>query len=226
MSFLLGMAVQQNARRAAAAKGELKVAMVPKFDGLLPFEQAKAVAYAAHRELGSRGRLKYVVPPVAEGSGAKQIDIVQSTIQTGFDAILLSNNANDDIAEAAIPTTEAGLDIITFDSPIPSGIEGGEQLFVSQVNFAELGQTMAEMALQILPNRVNLILDPCNFLRYRAIFGLTNPTNLFINIILNYYILIINALIYLKNFSILCFTQTFCTNHISHQPYFSRLFRA
>jgi rhamnose transport system substrate-binding protein len=138
--------------KAAASENEVNVAMVPKFDGLVPFEQAKTGAYMAYRELGSRGLLEYVAPPTAEGSGAKQVDIIHSATGTGFDAILLSNNADNDIAEAAVAATEAGLDIVTFDSPIPSGVEGGEQLFVSQVDFDEAGKVMADMALQILPN--------------------------------------------------------------------------
>ena len=141
------------AEAATSDVGELKMAMIPKFDGLLVFDQAFSGALDAYKELGSPGVLEYLAPPpLATDSGAGQIDRVQTAFREGFDAILLSNNADNDIAEACVAATEAGVDIITWDSPIPMGVEGGEQLFVSQVDFDATGKVMADMALQVLPN--------------------------------------------------------------------------
>ena len=48
---------------------------------------------------------------------------------------------------------EAGVTVVTWDSPIPSA--EGEQLFVAQVDFDETGEVMADMALRLLYRFVN-----------------------------------------------------------------------
>lgn len=126
------------------------MAFVPKFDNLTVFDMTFSGAVAAHKELGVMGLLEYVAPPEAQHSGAAQIGIVQAAAMMGFEMILLSNNADDDIVPSVLAAREEGVDVITWDSPIPSGVPGGESLFVSQVDFAETGQVMADMALEIL----------------------------------------------------------------------------
>jgi rhamnose transport system substrate-binding protein len=69
-----------------------------------------------------------------------------ATQQVG--AVMLSNNAGDQIAPAAQAAQEAGVKVVTWDSPIPSG--EGESLFIAQVDFDETGVVMADMALSIL----------------------------------------------------------------------------
>jgi len=61
---------------------------------------------------------------------------------------MLSNNAGDQIAPVAKAAVAAGIKVVTWDSPIPSA--EGEQVFVAQVDFAEIGKVMADMALSIL----------------------------------------------------------------------------
>jgi len=126
------------------------MAFVPKFDNLIVFDQALSGAHAARKELGHEDSvlLEYIAPPSAEGSAEAQIDIVRRVTQTGFSTLLLSNNAGDDIAPVCRSAQEAGLSVVTWDSPIPSGV--GESIFVAQVDFSDLGQVMADMALDIL----------------------------------------------------------------------------
>ena len=66
----------------------------------------------------------------------------------GYNAIELSNNAGEEIADAAAAAQAAGIKVVTWDSSIASG--KGEDLFVAQVDFAETGKVMADMALSIL----------------------------------------------------------------------------
>jgi len=66
----------------------------------------------------------------------------------GVNAVMLSNNAGDQIEPAVQAATEAGVHIVTWDSPIPSG--EGEDVFVAQVDFDETGQVMADMSRNIL----------------------------------------------------------------------------
>jgi len=132
-------------------KSQVSMAFVPKFDNLVPFDQAISGANAAKNELSPNvGTLEYVAPPSADGSAEAQIDIVQRATMTDFSTILLSNNAGDDIEPSCVEAQEAGVDVVTWDSPIPGGTEGGEDVFIAQVDFDETGMIMAEMAYSIL----------------------------------------------------------------------------
>ena len=61
---------------------------------------------------------------------------------------MISNNAGDQIAPAAQAARDAGVTVVTWDSPIPSA--EGEQVFVAKVDFDETGVVMADMARDIL----------------------------------------------------------------------------
>jgi rhamnose transport system substrate-binding protein len=131
-----------------AEKG-LKADMVllPKFLGILPFDQANQGAEEAHAELGNTGELLYT-GPTPENSVAGQIEIMTTSASQGQAAVMLSNNAGDQIVPAANAAQKAGTKVVTWDSPIPSA--EGETLFIAQVDFGEIGVVMADMALSIL----------------------------------------------------------------------------
>jgi rhamnose transport system substrate-binding protein len=141
---------------AAAPAGEavmatpgkaLKMILMPKFLGILVFDQAHQGAEEAAKELGNPEALQFL-GPTPENSVAGQIEIVTNAATQGANAIMISNNAGDQIAPAVKAARDAGMTVTTWDSPIPSG--EGEQLFVAQVDFAETGKVMADMALDIL----------------------------------------------------------------------------
>ena len=130
-----------------AAAGELSAVLLPKFLGILVFDQAYEGALEAAEELGTADGLEFL-GPTPENSVAGQIEIVTTATTQGVDAIMISNNAGDQIAPAAQAALDAGMTVVTWDSPIPSA--EGEQLFIAQVDFDETGQVMADMALNIL----------------------------------------------------------------------------
>ncbi len=126
---------------------EVKMMLLPKFLGILPFDQANQGAEEAAAELGNPTPLDFV-GPTAENSVAGQIEFVTNAPAGEYDVIMLSNNSGDQIVPAAVAAQEAGIPVVTWDSPIPTG--EGESLFVAQVDFDETGQVMAEMARSIL----------------------------------------------------------------------------
>ncbi|MCW5857591.1 MAG: substrate-binding domain-containing protein [Caldilineales bacterium] len=77
-----------------------------------------------------------------------QIEIVTNQTTQGANGIMLSNNAGDQIVPAAKKARDAGVTMVTWDSPIPTA--EGEQVFVAQVDFNETGTVMADMALNVL----------------------------------------------------------------------------
>ena len=125
----------------------VKMVLLPKFLGILVFDQANQGAQEAHAELGNPETLEFL-GPTPENSVAGQIEIVTTAATQGVDAIMISNNAGDQLEPAVVAARDAGMTVVTWDSPIPSG--NGEQVFVAQVDFNETGTVMADMALSIL----------------------------------------------------------------------------
>jgi len=131
----------------AAESGGVDMVLMPKFLGILVFDQAHQGALEAHKEVGNTGKLEFL-GPTPENSVAGQIEILTTATTQGVDAIMISNNAGDQLAPAAKAARDAGMTVVTWDSPIPSA--EGEQVFVAQVDFDETGKVMADMALSIL----------------------------------------------------------------------------
>ena len=132
----------------AAMEGDgVNMVLMPKFLGILVFDQAHQGAMEAHDEIGNPGTLEFL-GPTPENSVAGQIEILTTATTQGVNAIMISNNAGDQIAPAAQAAQEAGMTVVTWDSPIPSS--EGEDLFIAQVDFDETGTVMADMALSIM----------------------------------------------------------------------------
>ncbi|MCC6943626.1 MAG: substrate-binding domain-containing protein [Thermomicrobiales bacterium] len=131
----------------ATAGQTVNMMLLPKFLGISVFDQANQGAQEAHAELQNPGKLDFV-GPTADNSVAGQIDFVTNAPAGGYNVVMLSNNAGDQIDPAAEAAQAAGVKVVTWDSPIPSG--KGESLFVAQVDFDETGKVMADMALSIL----------------------------------------------------------------------------
>jgi rhamnose transport system substrate-binding protein len=121
--------------------------LLPKFLGILPFDQAHKGAEEAAAELKNAKKLQYL-GPTPENSVAGQIEIVTNATTQGVGAIMISNNSGDQIVPAAKAAHAKGIKVVTWDSPIPSA--EGEDVFVAQVDFAETGKVMADMALSIM----------------------------------------------------------------------------
>ncbi len=137
---------EEPAAEAAAGEG-VPMVLMPKFLGILVFDQANQGAQEAHAEVGNPAELQFL-GPTPENSVAGQIEILTNATTQGVKAIMISNNAGDQIAPAAKAARDAGMTVVTWDSPIPSA--EGEQVFVAQVDFDETGTVMADMARGIL----------------------------------------------------------------------------
>ncbi len=126
---------------------DAKMMLLPKFLGILPFDQANQGAEEAAAELQNPTAFDFV-GPTAENSVAGQIEFVTNAPTGGYKVVMLSNNSGDQIVPAVEAANAAGTKVVTWDSPIPDGT--GEAFFVAQVDFTETGKVMADMALSIL----------------------------------------------------------------------------
>jgi rhamnose transport system substrate-binding protein len=112
---------RRNCRRSveeAAGEG-VPMVLMPKFLGILVFDQANQGAQEAHAEVGNPAELQFL-GPTPENSVAGQIEILTNATTQGVKAIMISNNAGDQIAPAAQAARDAGMTVVTWDSPIPS----------------------------------------------------------------------------------------------------------
>jgi rhamnose transport system substrate-binding protein len=140
-----GMALAQ--AKTLTGGTEVDMVLLPKFLGILVFDQANEGAQEAHAEMANPGELLFQ-GPTPENSVAGQIEIMTTAATNGVGAVMLSNNAGDQITPSAEAAQAAGAKVVTWDSPIPSG--AGEDIFVAQVDFGSIGVVMADMALSIL----------------------------------------------------------------------------
>ena len=97
--------------------GSVNMVLLPKFLGILPFDQANRGAEEANKELGNTGTLLYT-GPTPENSVAGQIEIMTTAASQKQNVVMLSNNAGDQIAPAAEAAQAAGTKVVTWDSPI------------------------------------------------------------------------------------------------------------
>jgi rhamnose transport system substrate-binding protein len=144
---LLALPSAAFAQAKATPGKDLKMVLLPKFLGIAVFDQAHNGAVEAQKELQNPSEVQFL-GPTPENSVAGQIEIVTNATTQGVAAIMLSNNAGDQIAPAAKAAKAKGIKVVTWDSPIPSA--EGEDVFVAQVDFSETGKVMADMALSIL----------------------------------------------------------------------------
>ncbi len=129
-----------------APSGDFTSILLPKCTGIAVFDQANEGAIEAATELGV-AEAEFVGPASCTDSTG-QVEFVTNAVTQGVDAIMVSNNAGDQIEPAVEAAADAGIDVVSWDSPIPSG--AGESLFVAQVDFDETGTVMADMAVSIL----------------------------------------------------------------------------
>ena len=125
---------------------DASMVLLPKFLGILPFDQAHKGAEEAAKELKNAAPLQFL-GPTPQNSVAGQIEIVTNATTQGVKAIMISNNSGDQIVPAAKAAQAKGIKVVTWDSPIPSS--EGEDVFVAQVDFSEIGKVMADMTLHL-----------------------------------------------------------------------------
>ena len=111
-------ATEAAAPEAAAGEG-VPMVLMPKFLSILVFDQANQGAQEAHAEVGNPAELQFL-GPTPENSVAGQIEILTNATTQGVKAIMISNNAGDQLAPAAKAARDAGMTVVTWDSPIPT----------------------------------------------------------------------------------------------------------
>ncbi|MFN8529700.1 MAG: rhamnose ABC transporter substrate-binding protein [Anaerolineae bacterium] len=146
LMFTVLPAFMQDAITATPGQ-DVTMLLLPKALGNAVFDQAHEGALEAHAELQNPGELIFNAPNEASAPG--QIDIIESAVTQGVGGIMISANDYEQLLPSTQRALEAGIPVVTWDSPVdPSG----ENLFIAQVDFSETGTVMADMALELLPD--------------------------------------------------------------------------
>jgi rhamnose transport system substrate-binding protein len=148
---ILALPIPGFAQATATPGKALKMVLITKWlandkIGVL-YNQVRKGAEEAAAELKNPAPLQFL-GPLAGKSIPGQSEIVTKVTAEGVDAIMITNNSGEQIVPAIKAAHDKGIKVVSWDSPIHSA--EGEDLLVAQVDFADAGKVLAQMAHDIL----------------------------------------------------------------------------
>ncbi len=121
-----------------AASGEmLKVAFVPKLQGVPYFEAMNTGGQDAAAEYG----FEWLYQGPVEADAAAQADVVRSFIQQGVDVLIVAPNDPDSMAPLLQEAADAGIKVATSDTDAPNSVR---EVFVNQATAEGIGQAIVD----------------------------------------------------------------------------------
>ena len=133
---------------------QVRVAFVPKLQGIPYFEAMNTGGQAACQELGCQWL--YQGPVTADP--AAQADIVRSYIQQGVDALIVAPNDPDSMAPLLQQAKAAGIQVATSDTDAPNSVR---QVFVEQASTEGIGQALTDALLEAMGGQGRYAIVSC-----------------------------------------------------------------
>lgn len=130
----------------AYAQDKTRIALVVKALGIGFFEAANKGAMEAAAELGDV-EIIYTGPTDTTAEG--QIEVINSLIAQGVDAIAISANDPDAVAPALQKAMERGITVISWDSGVAPA---GRQMHLNPSSSALIGNTIIKLAADHMPD--------------------------------------------------------------------------
>jgi rhamnose transport system substrate-binding protein len=125
----------------SAQQKQITVFMIPKFVGIRYFDATEKGAMEAAAELG----FKVIHRGPTEASVPKQIELIETAIQSKVDVISLAANDPAALAPALRKARAAGIKVVTWDADA-----NVRDIFVNQATFQGIGEALVEsMADQV-----------------------------------------------------------------------------
>lgn len=140
------MAAMMLAGGMAHADDPIRIALVVKALGIGFFEAANDGAMEAAEELGNV-EIIYTGPTSTTAEG--QIEVINSLIAQGVDAIVVSANDPDALVPSLQRAMQRGITVISFDSGVA---EEGRMLHLAPSSDALIGRTIIQLAADHLPD--------------------------------------------------------------------------
>ena len=130
----------------AMAQDNMRIALVVKALGIGFFEAAAEGAEEAAKELGNV-EIIYTGPTDTTAEG--QIEVINSLIAQGVDAIAISANDPDAVVPALKKAMDRGITVISWDSGVA---EGGRQMHLNPSSTELIGNTILKLAADHMPD--------------------------------------------------------------------------
>ncbi len=130
----------------AMAQDDMRIALVVKALGIGFFEAAAEGAEEAAAELGGV-EIIYTGPTDTTAEG--QIEVINSLIAQGVDAIAISANDPDAVAPALQRAMQRGITVISWDSGVA---EEGRQMHLNPSSTELIGNTIIKLAADHMPD--------------------------------------------------------------------------
>ncbi|MCH2096102.1 MAG: rhamnose ABC transporter substrate-binding protein [Rhodobacteraceae bacterium] len=130
----------------AMAEDSMRIALVVKALGIGFFEAAAEGAEEAAAELGNV-EIIYTGPTDTTAEG--QIEVINSLIAQGVDAIAISANDPDALVPSLKKAMQRGITVISWDSGVA---EGGRQMHLNPSSTALIGNTILKLAADHMPD--------------------------------------------------------------------------
>lgn len=131
---------------SAMAQDDMRIALLVKALGIGFFEAAAEGAEEAAAELGNV-EIIYTGPTDTTAEG--QIEVINSLIAQGVDAIAISANDPDAVAPALQRAMQRGITVISWDSGVA---EAGRQMHLNPSSTELIGNTILRLAADHMPD--------------------------------------------------------------------------
>lgn len=129
------------AAASGAAGDTVRVAFVPKLQGVPYFEAMNTGGQEAAEALGN---VEWLYQGPTQADAAAQADIVRSFIQQGVDALIVAPNDPDSMAPLLQQAQQAGIKVGTADTDAPNSVR---EIFVNQATADGIGQALTDSLL-------------------------------------------------------------------------------
>ncbi|WP_066250480.1 autoinducer 2 ABC transporter substrate-binding protein LsrB [Neobacillus drentensis] len=124
---------------------DIQVVFIPKMTGNAFFESGNDGAQKMGKKVGFK--VKYDGAP--EGTVANQVQIINSAVNSGADAIAISSVSSDGLNQALKKAKDAGVKVVTWDSDVDPKYRS---VYINQGTPEILGKMLVDMAAEQMDN--------------------------------------------------------------------------
>ena len=140
---------------AGGSGSKVKVAFVPKLQGIPYFEAMNAGGKKAAEEMGT---VEWLYQGPTQADAAAQADIVRSFIQQKVDALIVAPNDPDSMAPLLKQAKDAGIAVATSDTDAPNSVR---EVFVNQATAQGIGEGLTDSLLKAMGGKGSYAIVSC-----------------------------------------------------------------
>jgi len=154
MASVTGCASRNDSASASHGDRDIKIAFVPKLQGIPYYQAMDTGGKAAAADLG----FTWIMQGPTSADAAAQADIVRSYIQQKVDALVTAPNDPDSIAPLLRQAKDAGIPVATSDTDAPSSVR---QVFVSQATDEGIGEGLTDALMKAMGKKGKYAIVSC-----------------------------------------------------------------